>query len=187
MPPSTAPKTSILRRFRRNRRGTAAVEFALVAPIFFAVLFAIIELALVFFASQILETVTQDTARLILTGQAQTASLTPQQFKDAVCGRLVVMFDCQNGVYVDVRSYSSFDAINISPPVDPTTKTFVNSMKYCPGKDGDVVVVRLFYQWPLFVTGLGFNLTNMAGNKRLLTATAAFQNEPFAAAGTTCS
>ena len=65
MPLSTAPKTNILRRFRRNRRGSAAVEFALVAPIFFAVLFAIIELALVFFASQILETVTQDCARLI--------------------------------------------------------------------------------------------------------------------------
>ncbi|MBW8857368.1 MAG: pilus assembly protein, partial [Bradyrhizobium sp.] len=67
MPPSTAPKANILRRFRRNRRGSAAVEFALVAPVFFAVLFAIIELALVFFASQILETVTQDTSRLIMT------------------------------------------------------------------------------------------------------------------------
>jgi Flp pilus assembly protein TadG len=187
MPPSTASKTNILCRFRRNRRGSAAVEFALVAPIFFAVLFAIIELALVFFASQILETVTQDTARLIMTGQAQTASLTPQQFKDAVCARLVTMFDCQGSAYIDVRSYSGFDSVNIAPPIDPTTKTFVNNMKYCPGKDGDVVVVRLFYPWPIFITGLGFNLTNMAGNKRLLTATAAFQNEPFAIPGTTCS
>jgi Flp pilus assembly pilin Flp len=69
MPPSRASKTNILRRFGRNRKGAAAVEFALVAPIFFAVLFAIIELALVFFASQILETVTQDSARLVMTGQ----------------------------------------------------------------------------------------------------------------------
>ena len=59
MPP-TAPKASMLRRFRRNRRGSAAVEFALVAPIFFGLLFAILELAMVFFASQVLETVTQD-------------------------------------------------------------------------------------------------------------------------------
>jgi Flp pilus assembly protein TadG len=186
MPLSTAPKTNILRRFRRNRRGSAAVEFALVAPIFFAVLFAIIELALVFFASQILETVTQDTARLVMTGQAQDAKLTQQQFKDAVCAKLVTMFDCANGVFVDVRSYGEFATINLSPPVD-ASKKFVNDMKYCPGKDGDVVVVRLFYQWPIFVTGLGFNLTNMIGNKRLLTATAAFQNEPFAVAGDTCS
>lgn len=186
MPPSTAPKTNILRRFRRNRRGAAAVEFALVAPMFFAVLFAIIELALVFFASQILETVTQDTARLVMTGQAQGSSLTQQQFKDAVCARLQVMFDCVNGVYVDVRSYSGFASVNISPPID-ASRNFVNDMKYCPGKDGDIVVVRLFYQWPIFVPGLGFNLTNMIGNKRLLTATAAFQNEPFPTPGSTCS
>ena len=118
MPPSTAPKTNILRRFRRNRRGSAAVEFALVAPIFFAVLFAIIELALVFFASQILETVTQDTARLIMTGQAQTASFTAAQFKTAVCGKLTVMFDCSNGVSIDVQSYPAFAGVNIAEPID---------------------------------------------------------------------
>ena len=59
---STAAARKALRRFRRNRRGSAAVEFALVAPVFFALLFAIIETAIVFFAGQVLETVTQDSA-----------------------------------------------------------------------------------------------------------------------------
>ncbi|WFU16253.1 TadE/TadG family type IV pilus assembly protein [Bradyrhizobium sp. CB3481] len=178
MPPSVIPKTSILRRFRRNRRGSAAVEFALVAPMFFAVLFAIIELALIFFASQILETVTQDTARLILTGQAQNAGFTQAQFKNEVCAKLVTMFDCTNGVSIDVQSYKSFDLANIADPID-AGKNFVPPNNYLPGGPGDVVVVRLFYKWPLFVTGLGFNPANIAGNKRLLTATAAFQNEPY--------
>ena len=178
MPPSTAPKTNILRRFRRNRRGSAAVEFALVAPIFFAVLFAIIELALVFFASQILETVTQDTSRLIMTGQAQNASYTQASFKDAVCAKLTVMFDCVNGVSIDVQSYKQFSTVDIADPID-AGKNFVPPNNYLPGGPGDIVVVRLFYKWPLFVTGLGFNPANIAGNKRLLTATAAFQNEPY--------
>ena len=69
---STATVRKALRRFRRNRRGSAAVEFALVAPVFFALLFAIIETAIVFFAGQVLETVSQDCAALIMTGQAQT-------------------------------------------------------------------------------------------------------------------
>ena len=56
------PPSEHWRRFRRNRRGSAAVEFALVAPVFFALLFAIIETALMFFASQVLETVTQESA-----------------------------------------------------------------------------------------------------------------------------
>jgi hypothetical protein len=37
----------------------------------------------------------------------------------------------------------------------------------------------LFYQWPLFVTGLGYNIANLTGSKRLLSATAAFRNEPY--------
>jgi Flp pilus assembly protein TadG len=178
MPPSTAPKANILRRFRRNRRGSAAVEFALVAPIFFAVLFAIIELALVFFASQMLETVTQDTSRLIMTGQAQNAAYTQASFKDAVCAKLTVMFDCVNGVSIDVQSYKQFSTVDIADPID-AGKNFVPPNNYLPGGPGDIVVVRLFYKWPLFVTGLGFNPANIAGNKRLLTATAAFQNEPY--------
>jgi Flp pilus assembly protein TadG len=178
MPPSKAPKANILRRFRRNRRGSAAVEFALVAPVFFAVLFAIIELALVFFASQILETVTQDTSRLIMTGQAQNASYTQASFKDAVCAKLTVMFDCVNGVSIDVQSYKQFSTVDVADPID-AGKNFVPPNNYLPGGPGDIVVVRLFYKWPLFVTGLGFNPANIAGNKRLLTATAAFQNEPY--------
>jgi len=177
MPP-TAPKASMLRRFRRNRRGSAAVEFALVAPIFFGLLFAILELAMVFFASQVLETVTQDSARVIMTGQAQNASFTQAQFKNLVCSKIVAMFDCVNGISIDVQSYSAFASINIADPID-ASKNFVPPNNYLPGGPGDVGVVRLFYQWPVFVTGFGFNLANVGTNRRLLTATAAFQNEPY--------
>ncbi|WP_342724817.1 TadE/TadG family type IV pilus assembly protein [Bradyrhizobium sp. B097] len=175
----------LIRRFRRNRSGVTAVEFALVAPLFFGLLFAIIEVAMIFFASQVLETATQDSSRFIMTGQAQGASYTQAQFKAYVCGRVTnALFDCNNGIYVDVRSYPSatgFSSVNITPISDPT------QVKWCPGKDGDVVVVRLFYQWQLFVTQLGFNASNLPGGKRLLIATATFKNEPSGTAGTTCS
>jgi hypothetical protein len=48
---STASIRHVWRRFRCNGRGSAAVEFALAAPVFFALLFAIIETAIMFFAS----------------------------------------------------------------------------------------------------------------------------------------
>ena len=173
-----APVGSILRRFRRNHRGSAAVEFALVAPLFFGLLFAIIELALIFFASQVLETVTQDSARVIMTGQAQTSAFTQGQFKNLVCSKVVALFDCTNGISIDVQSYSAFGSVNIADPID-AGKNFVAPNNYLPGGPGDIVVVRIFYQWPLIVTGLGFNAANLSGSKRLLTATAAFQNEPY--------
>src|SRR5947209_15088389 len=118
MPPpiaSTGFVRTALRRFRGSRRGSAAVEFALVAPIFFALLFAIIETALMFFASQVLETITQNSARVVLTGQAQSGSVTAcavsgvsspcsqTTFKAYVCSQIPALFDCSK-LYVDVVS-----------------------------------------------------------------------------------
>ena len=178
MPSHIRSFSQLLRRFRRNRGGSAVVEFALVAPMFFALLFAIIETALMFFASQVLETVTQDSARQIMTGQAQNAALTAAQFKSLVCSKVVALFDCQNGISIDVQSYPAFGSVNVASPIDGS-KNFTNPNNFNPGGPGDIVVVRLFYQWPLFVTGLGYNIANLSGSKRLLTATAAFRNEPF--------
>jgi Flp pilus assembly protein TadG len=175
---STATVRKALRRFRRNRRGSAAVEFALVAPVFFALLFAIIETAIVFFAGQVLETVTQDSARMIMTGQAQTGGFSQAQFKSYVCGKVTVLFDCVNGISIDVQSYPGFSSVSISDPID-AGKNFVPPNNYNAGGPGDIVVVRMFYQWPLFVTGLGYNISNLSGSKRLLSATAAFRNEPY--------
>jgi Flp pilus assembly protein TadG len=184
MPPSAVPLKNLLRRFRHHRGASAAVEFALVAPMFFALLFAILEIALMFFATQVLETITQTSARYILTGQAQNGSLTQAQFKTYVCNQIPALFTCAN-VQVDVESYPSFGNVTINSPLDGSGN-FTGTMNYCTGNAGDIVVVRLFYPWPLFVTGLGFNISNMAGSKRLLSATAAFQNEPFSAPASAC-
>jgi Flp pilus assembly protein TadG len=178
--PSRAASTvrNTWRRFRRNRRGSAAVEFALVAPLFFALLFAIIETAIMFFASQVLETITQESARQILTGQAQTAGLSKVQFQNnVVCPQIPALFTCAN-ISIDVESYSSFSSVVINSQID-SSGNFINNMQYNPGGPGDIVVVRLFYQWPLFVTGLGYNIANLSGHQRLLVATAAFRNEPY--------
>ena len=56
-----------------------------VAAPFFALLIAILETALVFFAQQVLQTATTQAARLIMTGQAQSGSLTATQFKQDIC------------------------------------------------------------------------------------------------------
>src|ERR1700730_13756876 len=174
----------LLRRFRRNRRGSAVVQFAFVAPLFFGLLFAIIEAALIFFAGQVLETITQTSARMILTGQAQTAAYTQSQFATYVCSQVPALFNCSN-IFIDVESYSSFQTVAINSQIDGSNN-FINNMKYCPGNSGDIVVVRLFYQWPTFVTGLGYNISNFAGSMRLLSATAAFQTEPFLANPSPC-
>jgi Flp pilus assembly protein TadG len=167
------------RRFARQQDGAAAVEFALVAVPFLALLFAILETALVFFAGQTLETAATDSARLIMTGQAQNAGYTQDDFKTQVCNRLAGgLFDCSNGVYVDVKTYASFSAVNTASPI--VNGTFDSTkVAYSPGVQGSIVVVTLYYEWPIYVTLLGNNLSNLNGGRRLLVATSVFRNEPF--------
>jgi len=169
----------LFRRFARNPRASAAVEFALVAPMFFALIFAIIETALVFFAGQVLETGTQDTGRLLYTSQVQANGMLQANFKQTLCNSVAAILSCNN-LYVDVRSYPAGTAITITDPIDSSCN-FVNNFVYQPpalGSDA-TVVVRAFYQWPLFVTGLGYNMTNVgcgtSNSYRLLAATAAFR------------
>lgn len=166
-------------RFRADRSGATAIEFSLIALPFFALLFAIIEIGMFFLADQTLENAAQDSARLIMTGQVQNSKFTQEQFKQTVCSRLVGMFDCQGGIEVDVKSYKTFADVTIDNPIGADNKLRTD-FTFLPGNAGDVVVVRVFYQWPLYVTGLGLNLSTPGwNNKRLLTASAAFRNEPF--------
>src|SRR3954470_9272509 len=107
---------AVTRRFIRHQDGTSTVEFAMLAAPFLALMFAIIETAVVFFAGQALETAGADSARLILTGQAQTQGFDQAKFKQAVCAKIYGLFDCTGGLYIDVKNYSSFAAINTAKP-----------------------------------------------------------------------
>jgi len=155
------------RRLAAQEDGSAAVEFGMVAMPFLALVFAIIETSLVFFGNQVLETAASESARLIMTGQAQTMGLNKDTFKDQVCSKVYGLVDCKSGVYVDVQTFASFGNGNLD----------TSSFKYSPGGPGEIVVVRLVYQWPIVVSMLG--LSNMSGNNRLMMATAAFRNEPY--------
>lgn len=168
----------LARRFARQEDGAAAVEFALVAAPFLALLFAIMETAFVFFAGQTLEAAAADASRLIMTGQAQTAGYSKDDFKTQVCNRIYGLFDCTNGVFVDVKSYSNFASVSTASPVS-NGQIDSASMSFTMGGPGDIVVVSLYYEWPVYVTLLGNNLSNLSGGKRLLTATAVFRNEPY--------
>ena len=82
---------------------------------------------------------------------------------------------------IDVQTANSFSGVNTSIP----TLTFnskgavTNTWQYSPGNPDDIVVVRVMYQWPVFLGPLGFGLGNLSNGNRLLMASAAFKNEPY--------
>ena len=169
-------RTSV-RRFTRREDGSVAVEFAFVALPFFALLVATIETSLIFFAGQTLETAVADSARMIMTLQAQNAGYDYNAFKSQICSRIYALFDCANGIKLDVNTASAFSGVNTSNPLDANGNLTI-SQTYNPGGPGDIVVVRVVYQWPVWAQFFGINLVNMTGNSRLLMSTAVFRNEP---------
>ena len=162
--------------FIRRKDGSTAVEFALVAAPFFALIFAVFEIGYVFLAQQVLQTATTQSARLIMTGQAQTQAMTAAQFKQQVCNKIVIL-NCAN-IYVNVQQFSSFSTIS---QLNPLQNGNLNngSLSFNAGGSGDIMLVQVFYELPVVLMPLGFNLSNMNGNMRLLMATAVFRNEPF--------
>jgi Flp pilus assembly protein TadG len=172
----------LARRFVRQQSGVAAVEFGMIAVPFLALIFAILETSIIFFAGQALETAVADSGRLIMTGQAQNQGFDQTAFKNSVCAKIYGLFNCAGGVFLEVKSFPSFAAMN--PNAMPTLDAngnIVNNFGYDPGVPCSIVLVRLFYQWPVYVSLLG--LGDNGGNKRMLIATSAFRNEPYGATG----
>ena len=169
----------LLRRFVRHSEAMTSVEFGFLAAPLVTTLFAILQTAFVFFAGQTLETAAATSARLIFTGQAQLNGWSAAEFKAQVCNQIHGIFSCNSGVYVDVETYPSFSAVNTGLPISNGSFNS-SSLGYNPGGPGAIVMLRLYYQYPVFVSLLGFNLSNLTGGLNLLAATAVFRNEPYA-------
>lgn len=165
----------------RNEHGSAAVEFAIIAPVFFFLMFVIAETALIFIAEQVMDNAVFESARLIRTGQVQNGGMTQAQFKTDICGRMSVFVNCtSSNFYLDVKSYASFASLTITRPVK-TDETFEDPSTFDFGEESEIVVVRAYYQWPTNNILGSLSLKNMANGKRLIGAFAAFRNEPFTA------
>jgi Flp pilus assembly protein TadG len=179
-------------RFRSSKhfavcqKGAAALEFALIAAPFLALLVALFQTALVFFAGRVLDEVAEEASRYILTGQAQQSNMTQSQFANYVCtsadtATLVsALFNCNN-LMVNVQNYTDFASASTSSPTLTFNKngTVSNTWNFSPGSPGSIVVVQLMYQWPIVLGPLGFNLSNLSNGNRLLVSTAVFKSEPY--------
>jgi Flp pilus assembly protein TadG len=162
----------------RQNDGAAAVEFGLVAAPFLALVSPSWRRPLSSLPGRRWKPPRADSARLVMTGQAQTQGFDQAKFKTEFATGFSACSIAQAGIQVDVRTYASFGNVDLSKPID-ANGNLVNDFTYNPGGPGDIVVVRLLYQYPVYVSLLGLNLSDMAGGKRLIVATAAFRNEPY--------
>lgn len=167
------------RAFLRDERGVTMLEFAILGPVFFVIIGAILETSMVFLASQVLDNAVQDASRLIRTGQAQTANYTIDDYRAAICNELFNLFNCNN-LQINVSVVNNFASANAGPPLDPTDPTkWKLKPAFIPGTGSQVVMAQVYYKWPLILNIAGLNIGANPDGTRLLGTVRVFANEPF--------
>lgn len=171
-----------LTRLGRDERAVTAVEFGMLALPFFAVIGAILQTSVVFLASQVLESAVHDASRAIRTGQAQGAGMTLEQFRSSICDRLYGLFPDCAGLHVRVNVVTNFQSASVEPPLPSPCFApcdWDNAESWSAGVGKSVVLVQVYYRYPIMVQLGPLGMSNMADGRRLIGSAAVFQNEPF--------
>jgi Flp pilus assembly protein TadG len=184
-------RKSRLRDYFKQDRGLAAIEFAILGPMFLMMLIVTFETGTILFTEYVLQTSVQEAARIVRTGQAQEKKKTAAQFKTEVCKLAKFMFDCEGKLQVYMRTSTSFGALAASVPsfisIGPDAFGSTASTQYNCGDQLSSVALIATYDWKFLTPRFDWSnnpLLSAAGNinggkTRRIVAFAIFRNEPF--------
>ncbi|MGC5777775.1 TadE/TadG family type IV pilus assembly protein [Methylobacterium sp. NFXW15] len=178
-----------VRRFLGDRRGAAAVEFALVGTLFIMTTLFVMVVGAIVYITQAVEYATNAAARDILIGAAQANSANLGTFQQSLCSRLPAGIQCNNlvinlykvtkasgpgGYYAYVKpDASGLTVPNLTP----------GSGQFDLGMQGDFQYLQVIYPVTFLPSGFAAMLSGGAtfnGQAAYLaTATAAFRNEQY--------
>lgn len=171
----------------RDDNGAAAVEFALVAPLFLALIFSIMEAGWFFFVSSTTERANEEAARLIRTGQAQDG-LSASDLFGRVCAVVKAFGECSETLGLDVTSFPDFASLAAAPAgadcPDPDALGAGN-IQYTAADFGDardIVRVSLCLRYKPINPAIGLKLDRDETGSRRIRAETVFRNEPFGGA-----
>jgi Flp pilus assembly protein TadG len=181
-------------RFAAVRDGATAVEFALVAVPFFALVGACLENGIVFWEQEILQQAVADAGRQIYTGSFQTtnagttdAATLLARFRTAICTQpdgtaRVTIFNCAN-VRVSITKAAGYDT---ATPVSPVTTNANGVSDWNPGfasyacaGGSSIVIVQAAVDIPVYFPMLGAASANLPNKRRVLQAATVFKVEPY--------
>ncbi|GGD14275.1 TadE/TadG family type IV pilus assembly protein [Aquisalinus flavus] len=178
------------RLFASNRRGSAVIEFAILSPLFFAILFSGFEAGMMYLKIGMVDHGVSEISRQIYTGKAKGKSA--EDVIDIFCDSVHTVIGCDGNVTLEIRKLSGYASF------DPGAATCVNTGETLADDDkptfastagGDIVYIRVCVNTSLLVPGLknltfylvnaGLQLPESAPGKYELTASTVIRNEPF--------
>ena len=163
----------------RSDDGATAVEFALVATVFFWVFFGIMEMGLLMIFNNGLEDGVERASRLIRTGRADNEGITEENFRNLICSRVLIKSTCRSSLVVDVREFPDFGSITAPNPTWDDDGDLQLDSTYQIGAPRRVILVRAFYDWKFITPMIGSLVGNTGHGSFLVTAATAFRNEPY--------
>ena len=169
-----------------DKRGSTAVEFAIVAPIFLMMMFSSFEVGWFYFANSAVDAAVGDAARLIKTGQVQRWGGDNDDKLDAlyndICDVVQAFGGCDNKLTIEVKTFNSFAALasdNTPPTCADAPPDQVDAIPFVPGGELAIVRVRVCYIYNTINPAIGMNLSEPGTNHRRLISTMIFRNEPY--------
>lgn len=172
-----------LRRFAGDKRGSTAVEFAILSIPFFGIFYSTAEVGWYYFANFAVDSAVTDIGRELRTGTIRIDDDTEVDdfFRQQVCPRLAVFGACDNVLTFEVETFTSFTALANSDP-DVTCRNdsseSISEIKFDPVGENDIVRINICMLYTTLNPAVGVNLADEEG-KRRLTNSFVFRSEPF--------
>ena len=156
-----------------DNSGAVAIESALLFPIIFFILLAILETTYIFIISIVLEGATSEAGRQIKTRSFEENVSPQKSFDDVLCRNMVGLVKCSE-LITDVTRFTKFSRIE-RPEIDPD-----QDRNFVPGNPGDTILVRVRYNYSFITPGLGTALMNQTGTSiKPIISSIVFRNEPL--------
>jgi len=171
-------------RLDNDKKGTAALEFALVAPVFLGFILAIMETGWLFIRMSLLDAAVVQSSRFIYTGEAQFGEIEQADIEDFICDNVFVISKsyCIGHIALELTVIDAFDSTPQDAPVCSSVDLPVQPVtEYDPGQPSEIIFMRVCVLTKLFMPGLGLgaSLDKTDDGEYRMTSAIAFMNEPF--------
>lgn len=164
---------------RRDDGGAAAIEFALLAPLTFALLFSVFEAGWIMAQSVMLDRGFSRASRVIQIGRG---SMSYAQYKTRICDEALILADCEKSLRLELTPINSPTDFPTAAMTCVDRKVAIDPVKtYTSGQSSQVIFARACFVVDPMVPGLGYGMTLPKDNTGAirLTSSFAFINEPL--------
>ena len=168
-----------LERYIHDDEGATAIELSFIALPLIYFMLSIIEVALMFTTSIVLEGATSDASRLVRTGQVQQAGAGGQDmFETALCKAVSVLANCNDIEYEVVEIGDGWGGASGNTASFDDDGAF-QSQGFNPGGVSDVVLIRAVYNYPLKTPIMSQFFGDAGKTTRMMMSTIVLQTEPY--------